>query len=62
MPVCARCEGELIGILAALIAIWFFRPPCWVMAVIMLMVIALVLYGGVILLEKKLIVWNEDEM
>jgi len=40
MPVCARCEGELIGILAALIAIWFFRPPYWVMAVIMLPMIA----------------------
>ena len=40
MPVCARCEGELIGILAALSAIWFFRPPYWVMAVIMLPMIA----------------------
>lgn len=40
MPVCARCEGELIGILAALIAIWFFRPPYWAMAVIMLPMIA----------------------
>lgn len=40
MPVCARCEGELIGILAALIAIWFFRPPYWMMAVIMLPMIA----------------------
>ena len=35
MPVCARCEGELIGILAALIAVWFFRPPYWLMAVMM---------------------------
>lgn len=35
MPVCARCEGELIGALAALIAIWFIRPPYWVMALIM---------------------------
>ena len=36
MPVCARCEGELIGILAGLIAIWFLRPPYWLMAVFML--------------------------
>ncbi len=35
MPVCARCEGELIGILAALIAAWFLRPPYWLMAVMM---------------------------
>ena len=47
MPVCARCEGELIGILAALIAIWFFRPPYWVMAVIMLPMIADGLIQGV---------------
>lgn len=35
MPVCARCEGELTGILAALIAVWFLRPPYWLMAVMM---------------------------
>ena len=35
MPVCARCEGELKGILAALIAVWFLRPPYWLMAVMM---------------------------
>ena len=35
MPVCARCEGELIGILAALIAVWFLRPSYWLMAVMM---------------------------
>ncbi|MBO5995216.1 MAG: DUF2085 domain-containing protein [Firmicutes bacterium] len=35
MPVCARCEGELIGILAALIAVWFVRPAWWLMAAIM---------------------------
>lgn len=40
MPVCARCEGELIGILAAVIAVWFLRPPYWLMAVIMLPMIA----------------------
>ncbi len=40
MPVCARCEGELFGILAALIAIWWMRPPYWLMAVIMIPMIA----------------------
>ena len=35
MPVCARCEGELVGMLAALIAVWFLRPPYWLMAVMM---------------------------
>lgn len=36
MPVCARCEGELIGILSAFVAIWFLRPPYWIMAVFMI--------------------------
>ena len=40
MPVCARCEGELFGILAGLIAVLFIRPPYWLMAVIMLPMIA----------------------
>ena len=40
MPVCARCEGELFGILAGLIVVWFIRPPYWLMAVIMLPMIA----------------------
>ena len=35
MPVCARCEGELIGILIALAAVWFVRPSYWLMAAIM---------------------------
>ena len=35
MPVCARCEGELIGIILALIAIWFVKPPLWLMGVFM---------------------------
>ena len=30
-------------------------------AVIMLMIIALILYGGVLLLEKRIIVWNRDD-
>ena len=36
MPVCARCEGELIGALIAIIAVWFIRPPYYLMALIMI--------------------------
>ena len=35
MPVCARCEGELIGTLISLIAIWFIRPTFPVLAILM---------------------------
>ena len=35
MPVCARCEGEYIGALAALIAVWFMHPPYWLMTLLM---------------------------
>ena len=40
MPVCSRCEGELIGIVLALIAVWFIRPSYWLMALIMVPMIA----------------------
>ena len=40
MPVCARCEGEYIGALAALIAVWFVRPAYWFMALIMVPMVA----------------------
>ena len=46
MPVCARCEGELIGILAALIGIWFMKPPYWLMGIMMLPMIADGLFQG----------------
>ena len=36
MPVCARCEGELLGAIAAIIAVWFIRPPYWLMAAFMI--------------------------
>lgn len=35
MPVCARCEGELIGILISLIAIWFMRPSILLLVILM---------------------------
>ncbi|MCR5182728.1 MAG: DUF2085 domain-containing protein [Clostridia bacterium] len=40
MPVCARCEGELIGMIAGLILIFFVRPDFWVPAVLMVPMIA----------------------
>ncbi len=36
MPVCARCEGEIIGALLSLVAIWFIRPSLLLMAVFMI--------------------------
>ena len=35
MPVCARCEGELIGILISLVAIWFMRPSILTLVILM---------------------------
>lgn len=40
MPVCARCEGELIGMITGLILIFFVRPDFWVPAVLMVPMIA----------------------
>ena len=28
-PICARCTGELAGILAGLVLCWFYLPPVW---------------------------------
>lgn len=36
MPVCARCEGEIIGMIIAVIAIFFLRPGFVVPAVLMI--------------------------
>ena len=43
-PLCARCTGELVGILAALGSIAFVRPPLWMLPVLM---VPMVLYGGI---------------
>ena len=29
-PICARCTGELVGILTGLVCCFFFRPPMWI--------------------------------
>lgn len=35
-PICARCTGELVGILAGLACCFFFRPPVWVCILLMI--------------------------
>ena len=44
LPLCARCTGELVGILVALASIAFVRPPLWILLVLMA---PMVLDGGV---------------
>jgi len=34
-PVCARCTGELAGILMGIICAFFFRPPLWLCLALM---------------------------
>ena len=43
-PLCARCTGELVGILAALGSTAFVRPPLWMLPVLM---VPMVLDGGI---------------
>lgn len=43
-PLCARCTGELLGILAALASIALVRPPLWVLLALMA---PMVLDGGI---------------
>lgn len=35
-PLCARCTGELVGILLGFLTCFFFIPPWWANAVLML--------------------------
>ena len=39
-PICARCTGELAGILLAAVCAFFRLPPVWVAAVLLLPLIA----------------------
>lgn len=48
-PVCARCTGELVGGVAALLTCWFFRPDAWMAAVLM---IPMLLDGGIQMATK----------
>ena len=40
LPICARCTGELFGILLGLVCCFFFRPPVWVTLVLMAPMVA----------------------
>ncbi len=66
LSVIGAVVGELSGADAGLgylinIARGQYDTALVFVAVIMLMVIALVLYGGVLLLEKRLLVWNRED-
>ena len=66
LSVIGAVVGELSGADAGLgylinIARGQYDTALVFVAVIMLMLIALALYGAVLLLEKKLLVWNQDE-
>ena len=39
-PICARCTGELVGMIAGLVLCFFPRPAVWVMPVLMVPMIA----------------------
>lgn len=35
-PICARCTGELAGILTGMVCCFFFRPSVWICVILML--------------------------
>ena len=35
-PICARCTGELVGMVLGLVVCWFYLPPTWVPCVLLL--------------------------
>ena len=44
LPICARCTGELVGVLLSLLSCAFWLPPAWVLA---LMLLPLIIDGTV---------------
>ena len=48
-PICARCTGELVGILLALFSCFFFRLPVWGCILIM---IPLIVDGNIQMFTK----------
>lgn len=48
-PLCARCTGELVGIILGFVSCFFYLPPVWVAAALML---PLILDGSVQLLTR----------
>lgn len=39
-PICARCTGELVGMLIAAVVCFFYLPPVWVTLVLMVPMVA----------------------
>ena len=39
-PICARCTGELVGMICGLILCFFRRPPVWLLLVLMVPMVA----------------------
>ena len=39
-PVCARCTGEVTGVLAAVCSVAFWHPPVWVAALLLVPMVA----------------------
>ena len=39
-PICARCTGELVGMVLALVGLWFYLPPLWLVPVMMAPMVA----------------------
>lgn len=39
-PICARCTGELFGILAGILACCFWIPPIWTVPILMIPLVA----------------------
>lgn len=39
-PICARCTGELAGMLLCAVSGWFFLPPVWLAAVLLVPMLA----------------------
>ncbi|MEG0469713.1 DUF2085 domain-containing protein [Amedibacillus sp. YH-ame10] len=48
-PICARCTGELIGILVAIVSYWFFVPSILILICLM---VPMLLDGFIQLLTK----------
>ena len=48
-PICARCTGELVGMIVSLISCFFFRLPIWVC---ILMLVPLIVDGTIQMFTK----------
>lgn len=48
-PLCARCTGELVGIVLGFVSCFFYLPPAWAAA---LLLVPLILDGSIQLLTR----------